>query len=94
MAAERAVREAQATLLAAAGIDQPAELQIWGCQNWKGSGWAPLRGANPPIASFMEAHGVQPMLPGGAAADDELVRLQRLGDAAGFAARRQAHDAR
>ena len=35
----------------------------------------------------MEAHGIEPMLPGGTAADDELVRLQRLGDAAGFAAR-------
>ena len=38
MAAERAVREAQATLLAAADIDrQPAELQVWECQNWKGA---------------------------------------------------------
>ena len=87
MAAERAVREAQATLLAAAGIDQPAELQIWGCQNWKGAGWPMLRGDNPLEEPFMEAHGIEPMLPGGTAADDELVRLQRLGDAAGFAAR-------
>ena len=82
------MRGAQATLLAAADIDsQPAKLQIWGCQNWKGAGWEVMRGANPENASSMEAHGVQPWLPGGSAADDELVRLQRLGDAAGFAAR-------
>ena len=87
MAAERTVREAQATLLAAAGITQPAKLRIWGCQNWKGAGWEVMRGANPENASSMEAHGVQPWLPGGSAADDELVRLQRLGDGAGFAAR-------
>ena len=88
MAAERAVRGAQATLLAAADIDsQPAKLQIWGCQNWKGAGWPVMRGDNPLGESSIEAHGVQPMLPGGTAADDELVRLQRLGDAAGFAAR-------
>ena len=88
MAAERAVREAQATLLAAADIDrQPAELQVWECQNWKGAGWEVMRGVNPENAPSIEAHGVQPWLPGGSAADDELVRLQRLGDAAGFAAR-------
>ena len=88
MAAERAVRGAQATLLAAADIgSQPAKLQIWGCQNWKGAGWPVMRGDNPLGESSIEAHGVQPWLPGGSAADDELVRLQRLGDAAGFAAR-------
>ena len=46
-----------------------------------------MRGDNPFGESSIEAHGVQPWLPGGSAADDELVRLQRLGDAAGFAAR-------
>ena len=81
----------RAPLLAHAGVDCPhTDPRVFHFQNWSGLGWSIMQGDNPAQLSYVDGWGVLPCLPGGTAADPELVQLQQAGDRDGFKARLMA----